>query len=492
MAAIDQLLRIMVQRQASDLHLTSSFKPFLRIHGGMTTIEEWSTLTSADIRGLLDEIMTPHSRAQFDAEWDTDFAYEVADMGRFRVNVFRDRYGVGTVMRLIPSVVPTIEQLNLPRAMRDFCYLSKGLVLVTGPTGSGKSTTLAALVDHINQVRDEHIITIEDPLEFIHEPKRCLINQREVHRDTTGFARALRAALREDPDIVLVGEMRDLETIETAIETAETGHLVFATLHTNTAPTTVDRVIDKFPAERQNQIRSMLGDALKGVVAQTLCRRIGGGRIAAFEILIVNVPVANHIREGKTFMIPSVMQTSKALGMQTFGDELTRLVLSGRITPQEAYIKAIDKEEIATALTNAGIPLSVVESAEEISPVADRTAEAKAAVEQARERLRTQPENVPALNDLAWLLATNPSDRVRDGAEAVRLAERANRLAGGADASVLDTLGTAYAENGNFRRAADAARKALEIALAQKLSALIGPLNFRLRLYEKNQPFRDA
>ncbi len=491
MPAIDQLLTLMVQREASDLHLTAGFKPYLRIHGSMAPIAEWQALDSDNVGRLLSEIIPARGQAQFDDEWDTDFAYELPNVGRFRVNAFRDRHGIGTVLRLIPSVIPTIDELKLPFAIRAFCHLSKGLVLVTGPTGSGKSTTLAAMIDHINKSRDEHIITIEDPIEFVHEPIRCLINQREVYRDTTAFGRALRAALREDPDIVLVGEMRDLETIETAIETAETGHLVFATLHTNTAPSTIDRIIDKFPADRQNQIRSMLGDALKGVVAQTLCRRIGGGRAAAFEILIVNVPVANHIREGKTFMIPSVMQTSKNMGMQTFSDALTALVLAGKITPEEAYIKAIDKEDIRSILTNAGIPLPTFED-EQTSRVEDRTAEFEALIARCREALATQPDNVDMLNDLAWILATNPSDRLRNGAEAVRLAEKANRLTKGAEASVLDTLGAAHAENRSYRRAIEAASRALELAIEKKVASLIGPLNARLHLYQSNQPFRDV
>ena len=362
---VDRLLELMVKREASDLHLSTGERPILRIHGTITSLEDEPVLTNAAVQAMLDQIMPEHNRSQLVEEWDTDFAYKIDGLGRFRVNGFKDMNGVGAVFRLIPDKVPTIEQLNLPRSLRDFCYLSKGLVLVTGPTGSGKSTTLAAMIDHINRNRAEHIITIEDPVEFVHKPLKCLINQREIHRDTKSFARALRAALREDPDIVLVGEMRDLETIEIAIETAETGHLVFGTLHTNTAATAVDRIIDKFPSERQNQIRSMLSDTLQGVVAQTLCRKIGGGRIAAFEVMVVNVPVANHIRDGKVFMIPSVMQTSRALGMQTFSDALTKLVAAGLVTAEEAYIKAIDKEEVMVAMKNAGISLSFLDAMEE-------------------------------------------------------------------------------------------------------------------------------
>ncbi|MDD5707146.1 MAG: PilT/PilU family type 4a pilus ATPase [Kiritimatiellae bacterium] len=490
MAAIDTLLKHMVSRGASDVHLSSTFKPYLRIHGVMERQEEWPVQTSDGIMAMLTEIMPAHNQRQFEREWDTDFAYEVAGMGRFRVNVFHDRFGAGTVMRLIPSVVPTIEQLNLPRALREFCYLSKGLVLVTGPTGSGKSTTLAAMVDHINRNRTEHVITIEDPIEFIHEPIRCLINQREVHRDTTGFARALRAALREDPDIVLVGEMRDLETVEIAIETAETGHLVFATVHTNSAATTIDRVIDKFPAQRQNQIRSLLGDSLKGVVAQTLCRQIGGGRIAAFEVLVVNIPVASHIRDAKTFMIPSVMQTSREIGMQTFGEELAKLVLHGKITPEEAYIKAVDKEDIRISLENNGIALDFLKNKETAGP--DRTNEVQLLISQLRATLKERPDDVNGLNDLAWVLSTTAVDALRNGREAVRLAERAAKLTKHEEVGALDTLSAAYAETGTFRRAVETAQQALELANEKHLAEMIGPLSMRLKLYRDGRAYRDV
>ncbi len=250
----------------------------------------------------------------------------------------------------------TAEQLNLPQAILNFCTLSKGLVLVTGPTGSGKSTTLAAMIDYINRTRKDHIITIEDPIEFVHSNKKCLVNQREVHDHTESFARALRAALREDPDIVLVGEMRDLETTHIAIETAETGHLVFGTLHTTTAASTVDRIIDQFPADRQAQIRTMLASSLKGVVAQTLCRKVGGkGRIAAMEILVTTPGVANNIRECKTFQIPSAMQTGAKLGMQLLNDVLLRYVLDAHIEPAEAMFKAVDRSDMLRKLEVAGV-----------------------------------------------------------------------------------------------------------------------------------------
>jgi twitching motility protein PilT len=255
MPKIDEFLRFMLEQEASDCHLSAAYRPCLRVHGDIQPVEKWPVLTPEFNRELLYEIMPEHNRREFDERHDTDFAYEYEDRTRFRVNVFVDHNGIGAVLRQIPSRIPTVEDLNLPKAIRDFCLLGKGLVLITGPTGSGKSTTLAAVIDHINKTRSDHIITIEDPIEFVHRPQRCLINQREVHCHTRSFAAALRAALREDPDIVLVGEMRDLETMEVAIETAETGHLVFGTLHTNTAYSAVDRMIDKFPSDRQNQIR---------------------------------------------------------------------------------------------------------------------------------------------------------------------------------------------------------------------------------------------
>jgi twitching motility protein PilT len=258
-------------------------------------------------------------------------------------------------MRQIPAKIRTAEEMGLPRSILDLCFLSKGLVLVTGPTGSGKSTTLASMVDHVNRNRDDHIITIEDPVEFVHENRRCLVNQREVGTHTQSFKAALRAALREDPDIVLVGELRDLETIAIAIETAETGHLVFGTLHTNSAPSTVDRIIDQFPSDRQSQIRTMLSESLKAVVTQVLCKKIGGGRVAAMEILLCTSSVSNLIREGKTFQIPSVMQTAKGIGMTTLNDSLLDLVKKGLVEPAEALSKAVAKAELKQLLERAGI-----------------------------------------------------------------------------------------------------------------------------------------
>ncbi len=341
-AAIDELFRDMIARSASDLHLTMGEPPRLRLHGEMVTVDH-PPLTPESMAAYLWPICPAKNRAEFEADHDTDFAYEVEGLARFRCNFFMDRTGMGAVFRQIPTQIPTMAELGLPKEIVDLCWLSKGFVVVTGPTGSGKSTTLSALINFVNENRPDHIITIEDPIEFVHQNKRCLLNQREVGTHTLGFKRALRAALREDPDIVLVGEMRDLETIAIAIETAETGHLVFGTLHTTTAPGTVDRIIDQFPSDRQTQIRVMLSETLKGVIAQTLCKKKGGGRIAAYEVLIVNTAVANLIREGKTFQIPSLMQTQRQLGMRTLNDSLLELVTKKLVEPKEAYIKAVDK-----------------------------------------------------------------------------------------------------------------------------------------------------
>ena len=342
-AHMDELFHHMKEVEASDLHLTSNEQPILRIHGNIVRIDEYAVHDHEMLKKVLFEIAPQRNQEQFEAEGDTDFAYEIPDVARFRCNFFMDRMGVGAVFRLIPSDVLTVKQLDLPKAMLDLCLLSKGLVVVTGPTGSGKSTTLAALVDYINKHRNDHIITIEDPVEFVHKNIKCLVNQREVHVHTESFKRALRAALREDPDIVLVGEMRDLETIAIAIETAETGHLVFGTLHTTTAPSTVDRIIDQFPADQQSQIRVMLSESLKGVIAQNLLRTKDGKRVAAHEILLCPSAVANLIREGKTFQLPSQIQVGKSLGMMPMNDSILKHVLSGRVDPHEGYVKSVDK-----------------------------------------------------------------------------------------------------------------------------------------------------
>jgi twitching motility protein PilT len=354
--AIEAYLAYMVEAGASDLHLSPCETPMLRLHGEMIRVPGAKECSSEEAARLIFQLMQPRYKKEFEETSDTDFAHEIPGLARFRCNVFAERKGPGGVFRVIPTKIPSAEDLGLSKAILDLCFLSKGLVLVTGPTGSGKSTTLAAMVDHVNRNRSDHIITIEDPIEFVHQNKKCLINQREVGIHTGSFKKALRAALREDPDIVLVGEMRDLETVAIAIETAETGHLVFGTLHTSTAPSTVDRIIDQFPADRQAQIRVMLSESLKGVISQTLLKRKGGGRVAAHEILIGVPAIANLIREGKTFQIPSIMQTSRKHGMIMMNDTLVDLVKRDLVTADEAFLKAIDKNSLLVQFKNANIP----------------------------------------------------------------------------------------------------------------------------------------
>ena len=353
-AAIDKYLHIMFEQGCSDLHLTSSNPPLYRKDGDIVRLGDMPTLTPLDTERLIVPIMPNRNYEEFLELRDTDFAYEISGVGRFRVNVFMDRLGPGAVFRIIPDEILTAEQLNLPKSILDLCFLTKGLVVVTGPTGSGKSTTLAAMIDYLNRKRAAHLITIEDPIEFVHPNKQCLINQREVGVHTMGFKPALRAALREDPDVVLVGEMRDLETIAIAMETAETGHLVFGTLHTNTAPSTVDRIIDQFPPDRQSQIRTMLSESLRAVIAQTLCKKKGGGRVAALEVLMIDHAMSNLIREGKTFQIGSMMDTKKALGNVTLTDSLAKLVRDGVVEPAEAHLKSVDKAQMARVLKQLG------------------------------------------------------------------------------------------------------------------------------------------
>jgi twitching motility protein PilT len=356
---INRILRQLVREGGSDLHLTAGQRPMMRKDGDIRTLPGWDVLDSETIERWMGAIAHDQAAEQFYEAHDADFAHEITGVSRYRVNWFRDRNGVGGVMRTIPTKILTADDLGLPPVVRKLCDLPKGLVVVTGPTGSGKSTTLAAMVDLINKSRTDHIITIEDPVEFVHQSQRCLVNQREVHAHTKSFGAALRAALREDPDIVLVGEMRDLETVHIAIETAETGHLVFGTLHTNTAPSTVDRIIDQFPTDHQSQIRVMLSESLKGVIAQTLCRKVGGGRVACFEILIATNAISNLIREAKTFQIPSIMQTSKGAGMQTQSDHMLQLVREGKVEPLEAYKKAADQAVMKQLLERAGHAVDV-------------------------------------------------------------------------------------------------------------------------------------
>ena len=356
--ALGGLLRQLVHTKSSDLHLRVGEPPIFRTHGEMKR-QAGERVPAEQLESMLLAVMPERNRAHWRETGDADFAYEITGLARFRVNAARDRKGPVAVFRVIPAQVLTVEELGIAKEVQQLCYLTKGLVLVTGPTGSGKSTTLCALVDLVNRMRSDHIITIEDPIEFVHENKKCLITQRQVGVHTESFKSALRAALREDPDIILVGEMRDLETVAIAIETAETGHLVFGTLHTPTAASTVDRIIDQFPADRQAQIRVMLSESLKGVISQTLCKRLGGGRVAAREVLLTTPAIANLIREGKTFQIPSIMQTSKQLGMVTLNDALLELVEKKETSPDEAYTRSVEKAGMLAALKQRGHKLTI-------------------------------------------------------------------------------------------------------------------------------------
>jgi twitching motility protein PilT len=378
--AMDNLLRQLVEQGGSDLHLRCSEPPILRRHGEMVRLADEPPLDDSTLMRMLNVIMPERNRSEYSQTNDTDFAYEIPGLARFRANAFRERKGAGAVLRVIPAKVVSAEELGITTEVQALCQLTKGLVLVTGPTGSGKSTTLCALIDLINRTRTDHVITIEDPIEFVHQNKKCVITQRQVGVHTGSFKHALRAALREDPDIVLVGELRDLETASIAIETAETGHLVFGTLHTTTAPSTIDRLVDQFPADRQEQIRVMLSESLKGVISQVLCKKIGGGRVAAREILLSTNAISNLIREAKTFQITSVMQTSRRGGMCTLNDALIELVDAGQVEPKEAYMKATDKSGFTQALRSRGHDTSFVdgENGTAQSPKADNGA-AKAA-----------------------------------------------------------------------------------------------------------------
>ncbi len=351
MAKIDEFFRMMAEQGASDLHLISGQQPVLRVDGELERIAGQAVLTQDTLHPLLDEIMPGSKKDQFESSGDVDFGYEIPGLARFRCNCFNHKHGLGAVFRKIPSKILTAEELGLPPILTRAAMLKKGLVLVTGPTGSGKSTTLAAMVDHANKHRKDHILTVEDPIEFVHQSQGCIVNHREVGLHTMTFASALRGALREDPDIILVGEMRDLETISLAIEAAATGHLVFGTLHTENAAKTVDRIVEVFPHGEQPQIRNTLSTALRVVVAQNLFKRIDRkGRCAALEILICTSAVGNLIRDAKTVQIPSAMQTGKAVGMQTLDDAIQELLSWKWISPEEAYEKSIDKTRFAKLL----------------------------------------------------------------------------------------------------------------------------------------------
>ena len=336
---ITQILKFANEQDASDVHISAGESPILRIDGSIKRLKV-TPLNADQTQEMLYDIMNDSQRKIFEEKNDIDFAIEVGDIMRLRVNVYSQKRGMGAVFRKIPTEVLTMEQLNLPMSLYDIAKKERGLFLVTGPTGSGKSTTLAAIIDKMNSEREGHILTVEDPIEFVHKSKRCLINQREVHTNTKSFAAALKAALREDPDVILVGEMRDLETIQLALTAAETGHLVLGTLHTSSAPKTVDRIIDVFPPEQQGQVRAMFAESLQGIVTQTLCKKVGGGRIAAQEILIGTTAIKNLIREGKIHQIPSMMQTSQGIGMTTLDMALADLLEAGKITRQTAIDKA--------------------------------------------------------------------------------------------------------------------------------------------------------
>ena len=350
MAKIDAFFKLMNDQGASDLHLVSGSQPILRVHGELERVK-YKLMENDELKSILYEICPENKIKVFEETGDIDFGYEVPNLARYRCNFFQQKWGIGAVFREIPSEILTAEQLGLPPVLNKMAMLHKGLVLVTGPTGSGKSTTLAAMVDYVNRNKKSHILTVEDPVEFVHKSQGCVVNHREVGMHTQSFKAALRGALREDPDIILVGEMRDLETIELALEAASTGHLVFGTLHTQSAAKTVDRVIDVFPANQQAQIRTTLSESLKGVVAQNLFKRIDKkGRIAVLEILVVTPATSNLIREGKTFQIPSVIQTGKKYGMQSLDDAILEAMQAKKISPEDAYDKAIVKERFVQFL----------------------------------------------------------------------------------------------------------------------------------------------
>ncbi|MHB8790732.1 MAG: type IV pilus twitching motility protein PilT [Desulfobulbaceae bacterium] len=353
MAQIDAFFKLMNDEGASDLHMVANMQPVLRIRGDMERVK-FKVLSNEELKAMLYEICPEDRIKIFEETGDMDFGYEIPGLARYRCNFFQQKYGIGAVFREIPSEILTCEQLGLPKVVSKLASLPKGLVLVTGPTGSGKSTTLAGIVDECNKIRKHHILTIEDPIEFVHKSQQCVVNHREVGTHTKSFHAALRGALREDPDIILVGEMRDLETISLAMEASMTGHLVFGTLHTLNAMKTVDRVVEIFPANQQGQVRSTLADALKAVVSQTLLKRVDvKGRVAALEILICTPAVRNLIREGKTYQIPSVMQTGKKYGMQSLDDHLFELLQQRKISAEDAYINCMEKQKFVKFLKKA-------------------------------------------------------------------------------------------------------------------------------------------
>ncbi len=343
---ITELLAFAVKNKASDLHLSAGLPPMIRVHGDVRRIN-LPPMEHKDVHAMAYDIMNDGQRKQYEETWECDFSFAVPNLARFRVNAFNQNRGAAAVFRTIPTKVLSLEELNCPKIFKDISDAPRGIVLVTGPTGSGKSTTLAAMVDYVNENRYGHILTVEDPIEFVHESKRCLINQREVHRDTMSFTNALRAALREDPDVVLVGEMRDLETIRLALTAAETGHLVFGTLHTSSAPKTIDRIVNVFPAAEKDMVRSMLSESLRAVISQTLLKtKDGQGRVAAHEIMLGTPAIRNLIRENKIAQMYSSIQTGQTLGMQTLDQCLADLVRRNMVSAAEARIRAQNKDSI--------------------------------------------------------------------------------------------------------------------------------------------------
>lgn len=339
---INELLAFSVQNGASDLHLTSGLPPIIRVDGEMRRLNV-DELTHKNVHSLIYDIMNDRQRKEYEENLEVDFSFEIPELSRFRVNAFNQNRGAAAVLRTIPSKILSLDDLGAPEIFKKIINQPTGIILVTGATGSGKSTTLAAMIDYINSHKREHILTIEDPIEFVHDNKLCVINQREVHRDTHSFNNALRSALREDPDVILVGELRDLETIRLAISAAETGHLVFGTLHTNSAPKTIDRIIDVFPAAEKSMIRSMLSESLRAVISQSLLKKVGGGRVAAHEIMLGIPAIRNLIREDKVPQMYSVIQTGQSHGMQTMDQCLQKLVAQGIVSQQDAAAKSVDK-----------------------------------------------------------------------------------------------------------------------------------------------------
>ncbi len=473
MNQVDELLKIAIEKGASDLHISSGYSPCIRVDGTMQFLTDLPVLTAERNHSIVTEIMPERNRTEFEQTWDTDYSYEIEGVARFRVNAFKDSNGSGAVFRTIPEKIPSVEGLGLRfgDTLRELSMHTKGLIIVTGPTGSGKSTTLAALMDLINRTREDHIISIEDPIEFTHQSKGCLINQREVHHHTKSFAGALRAALREDPDIVLLGEMRDLETTEIALETAETGHLVLATLHTNTATSTVDRIIDKFPSGQQNQIRTLLSNTLTAVIAQTLCKKQGGGRVAAAEILVATSAVRAMIRDKKTHQLPTAIQIGHNVGMISFTDSLYDLVADGSISAREAYLKAVDKTSLESKFKDNGIEID--KTLTEIPLEMDFT-----------EEEMNSPE---FLKDRAWQMVTHKDPSRRDAVAAEELIKRAIEL-GSEDEESLMVLAAVHAAAGDYGNASDTAKRALPMAKQKKNGPVQQALKTQLVYYKKGQP----